>query len=57
MGAQTWRICTILRSVRLVVCHTDNYLIPSTAHKEDDPEKALKEFQAIIDKEQEKGDW
>ena len=27
------------------------------AKKEDDPEQALKEFKAIIDKEEEKGDW
>lgn len=28
-----------------------------TAKKEDDPEQALKEFKAIVDKEEEKGDW
>lgn len=27
------------------------------AKKEDDPEQALKEFKAIVDKEEEKGDW
>lgn len=37
--------------------HSDFGLTLTSAHKEDDPEKALKEFQAIIDKEQEKGDW
>ena len=28
-----------------------------TAKKEDDPEQALKEFKAIVDQEDEKGDW
>ena len=27
------------------------------AKKEDNPEQALKEFRAIVDKEEEKGDW
>ncbi|KZV69731.1 PCI-domain-containing protein [Peniophora sp. CONT] len=35
----------------------ENMYYTAKSHKEDDPEKALKEFQAIIDKEQEKGDW
>ena len=29
----------------------------NTAKKEDNPEQALKEFRAIVDKEEEKGDW
>lgn len=28
-----------------------------TAKKEDNPEQALKEFRAIVDQEEEKGDW
>jgi hypothetical protein len=31
--------------------------IPRVAKKEEDPEQALKEFKAIVDKEEEKGDW
>lgn len=29
----------------------------SLARKEDDPNVALKEFQSVVDTEQEKGDW
>ena len=29
----------------------------ATAKKEDNPEQALKEFRAIVEQEQEKGDW
>lgn len=32
-------------------------LMTLIAKKEDDPEQALKEFKAIVDKEEEKGDW
>jgi hypothetical protein len=32
-------------------------LTAAIAKKEDDPEQALKEFRAIVDKEEEKGDW
>jgi hypothetical protein len=35
---------------------TDSDLI-ATAKKEDDPEGALKDFKAIVDQEEEKGDW
>lgn len=30
---------------------------PNTAKKEDNPEQALKEFRAIVEQEEEKGDW
>ncbi len=32
-------------------------LMDITAKKEDNPEQALKEFRAIVDQEEEKGDW
>ena len=34
--------------------HGTNYVV---AHKEDDPERALKEFHDIVEQEEEKGDW
>ena len=34
--------------------HDTNYVV---AHKEDDPERALKEFHDIVEQEEEKGDW
>ncbi len=33
------------------------FLLCSTAKKEDNPDEALKEFRAIVDQEEEKGDW
>jgi hypothetical protein len=57
-AARMSKTCTMPQSVRLprdlrflVV------LIVTLAKKEDDPEQALKEFRAIVDKEEEKGDW
>lgn len=35
----------------------ENMYYTAKSKKEDDPEQALKEFKAIIDKEEEKGDW
>lgn len=34
-----------------------NYLICYTAKKDDNPEEALKEFRAIVDQEEEQGEW
>ena len=44
------------KCMRLLVCfdHDTNYVV---AHKEDDPERALKEFHDIVEQEEEKGDW
>ena len=39
--------------IALVYC----YSRLSAAKKEDTPEQALKEFKAIVDQEEEKGDW
>ena len=55
--ARTSRTCTTLQSVRAALRHSNPWLNWTLAQKEDEPEKALKEFQAIVDKEQEKGDW
>ena len=40
----------------LLVCfeHDTNYVV---AHKEDDLERALKEFHDIVEQEEEKSDW
>ncbi|KAF9654400.1 PCI-domain-containing protein [Thelephora ganbajun] len=35
----------------------ENMYYAAKSKKEDDPEQALKEFKAIVDKEEEKGDW
>jgi len=35
----------------------ENMYYTAKSKKEDDPEQALKEFKAIVDKEEEKGDW
>lgn len=35
----------------------ENMYYTAKSKKEDDPEQALKEFRAIVDKEEEKGDW
>ena len=51
------KTCTTLRSVRLHHLSVTIRLIALVAKKEDDPEQALKEFRAIVDKEEEKGDW
>jgi hypothetical protein len=53
------RTCTIRQSVSLmystaVTCRP--YCAP-TAKKEDSPEEALKDFRAIVEQEEEKGDW
>lgn len=55
--AQMSRICTIPLSVRRFLLTVAVFSFPRIAKKEDDPEQALKEFKAIIDKEEEKGDW
>ena len=57
--ALTLKTCTIKPSVRDFLF---NYVALSTylrclAKKEEAPEEALKEFRAIIDQEEEKGDW
>jgi len=36
---------------------SDEYLISPIGKKEDNPEGALQDFRAIVDQEQEKGDW
>ena len=41
----------------MIFLRRPHILIPRIAKKEDDPEQALKEFKAIVDKEEEKGDW
>lgn len=51
------RTCTILLSVRWVSFVVVVSSLLRIAKKEDDPEQALKEFKAIVDKEEEKGDW
>ena len=55
--ARMSKICII----RLSVCRFPFAMtvpsLPRIAKKEDDPEQALKEFRAIVDKEEEKGDW
>jgi hypothetical protein len=43
--------CTLISSVAAISS------FPRIAKKEDDPEQALKEFKAIVEKEEEKGDW
>jgi hypothetical protein len=54
------RTCITQQSVRLFYrnlserCSVD---LQQTAKKEDNPEEALKEFRAIVDKEEDKGDW
>ena len=52
------RTCIILlsvwRAVSILVICADVCII---AKKEDNPEQALKEFRAIVDQEEEKGDW
>ena len=51
------RTCTILLSVCSPSFVIAIFSLPRIAKKEDDPEQALKEFKAIVDKEEEKGDW
>ena len=55
--AQMSRICTTPPNVRLLFLTVAVFSFLWTAKKEDDPEQALKEFKAIVDKEEEKGDW
>ncbi|CAJ0627727.1 5480_t:CDS:2 [Entrophospora sp. SA101] len=35
----------------------ENKYYNAKARKEDDPESAIREFQSVVDTEQEKGDW
>ena len=58
-AARTWRTCTILRNVGIqpIPSRIVTLAEPYTAKKEDNPEQALKEFRAIVDQEEEKGDW
>jgi len=51
------RTCTIPPSVCRFSSALAAFSFLRTAKKEDDPEQALKEFKAIVDKEEEKGDW
>jgi len=55
--ARILRTCTTLLSVCWFSFVAFVSLFPRIAKKEDDPEQALKEFKAIVDKEEEKGDW
>ena len=41
----------------VVFCSTTETYLSRSAKKEEAPEEALKEFRAIIDQEEEKGDW
>lgn len=52
------KTCIIQQSVSTILIQVDNS-IPKIvkAKKEDNPEQALKEFRAIVDQEEEKGDW
>ena len=57
--ASTLKTCTIKPNVCDFCSTTELYPIhvPHLAKKEETPEEALKEFRAIIDQEEEKGDW
>lgn len=57
--ASTSKICTTGRNVCLVSqkCLSPNAHDTTAAKKEDNPEEALKDFQAIVEQEEEKGDW
>ena len=57
--ALTLKICTIRPSVCGFCSTTEPYptYLRLLAKKEEAPEEALKEFRAIIDQEEEKGDW
>ena len=52
------RTCTIRPNVRIHLhCTPIASLTTAVAKKEDNPEQALKDFRAIVDQEEEKGDW
>jgi hypothetical protein len=51
------RICTTPLSVRRFSLAAAVSSFLWIAKKEDDPEQALKEFKAIVEKEEQKGDW
>lgn len=56
--ALTLRICTTRRNVCISSkgpCSLSYLFI--AAKKDDNPEEALKEFRAIVDQEEEQGDW
>ena len=55
----TLKTCTIKPNVCGFCSTTEPYLtyMRRLAKKEEVPEEALKEFRAIIDQEEEKGDW
>lgn len=55
--ARMSKICTTPLSVHRFSFTIITFSFPRIAKKEDDPEQALKEFKAIVDKEEEKGDW
>ena len=47
--------CTF--AIKYSVCTTRKRERSALAKREDEPEQALKEFRAIVDQEEEKGDW
>ena len=54
----TLRICiTRLNVCILMHCVVYQILILYVAKKDDNPEEALKEFRAIVQQEENKGDW
>lgn len=57
--ARMLRTCTTQQNVRqcLFIWWSERWHYAHTAKKEDNPEEALKEFKAIVDQEEEKGDW
>lgn len=56
-AAPTSRICTTKQNVRPQLRGDVPMLIDTTAKKEDSPDGALKDFRAIVEQEEEKGDW
>ena len=56
-AARTSRTSTTPRNVSISGATVWAWLTVVTAKKEDNPEQALKEFRAIVDQEEEKGDW
>lgn len=57
--APTSRICITRPNVRTSHAHEScvTYIYIFIAKKDDNPEDALKEFRAIVDQEEEQGDW
>jgi hypothetical protein len=58
--ALTLKTCIIKPNVRGFYCSTTTpypTYLRRLAKKEETPEDALKEFRAIVDQEEEKGDW